>query len=104
MSRYRNLGVLGVRWSGLMSVVAAVIALAIGVVGPWTMGAMGRGYVGRMPVGADEAMPYGWGHMMGGGWGMSWGPTVLLALVGAVLIAASRPLGTWLGAGLEDGD
>ena len=33
---------------------------------------------------------------------MWWGPTLLNIVIGGLLFALSRPIGTWMGSGLED--
>ena len=102
MSRYTRLGVLGVRWLGVLFLSLAVVFLLVGLTGPWTMGGMmGMGYGQGMTELSEQMMP-GWGGMMTGGVGMWWGPTVLFALVGVLLLLAGRPLGTLIASGLED--
>ena len=102
MSTYTRLGILGVRWLGVLFLSFAVVALLVGLIGPWTMGGMmGMGYGQGMTELSEQMMP-GRGGMMTGGVGMWWGPTVLFALVGTLLLLAGRPLGSMIASGLED--
>lgn len=97
MDKYRNLGILSVRWLGLLFLTLSLTSVLVGLTGPWAMGGMG----GMM--GSGQQMTQGAsGGMMGGGWGMWWGPTVLFALIGVVLLLASRPLGAVMSQGLEE--
>jgi hypothetical protein len=102
MSTYARLGILGVRWLGVVFLSLAVVPLLVGVTGPWTMGGMmGMGY-GEGMTELSEQMTPGWGGMMTGGVGLWWGPTLLFALVGVILLLAGRPLGSMIASGLDD--
>ena len=102
MSKHTRLGVLGVRWLGVVFLSLAVVFLLVGLTGPWTMGGMmGMGYGQGMTELSVQMMP-GSGGMMTGGVGTWWGPTALFALVGVLLLLAGRPLGTLIASGLED--
>ena len=95
MTRYQKLGILSVRWMavGLFTVTAIwILALSVGA---WAMGSMMGSQTGAG----------GFGHMMGGmgmGPGLFWGPIALTLLIGVLLYALSRPIGTAIGSGLED--
>lgn len=95
MTRYEKLGVLAVRWLGVVFLSLSVTLL----VGSWTMGHM---MGGAQMMDGGQMMSEGWGQMGQGGFGLWWGPTALFLIVGAVLIAAGRPLGSMLGSGLGD--
>lgn len=99
MTRYEKLGVLAVRWLGVVFLSLAVTVLLVGLVGPWTMGGM---MGGGQTMGGAQMMSEGWGHMARGGVGLWWAPTALFLVVGFVLIAMGRPLGSMLGSGLGD--
>lgn len=104
MVKYRNLAILSVRWLGVLFLTLSFTSVLVGLTGPLTMGRMG-GMMGsgqNMNEFSEQMMPGGSVGMMGGGWGMVWGPTVLVALIGAVLLLASRPLGAVMSRGLED--
>jgi len=104
MGKYRSLGILSVRWLGVLFLTLSLTSVLVGLTGPWTMGGMG-GMMGsgqQMNELSEQVMPGAWGGMMGGGWGMWWGPTVLFALIGVVLLLASRPLGAVMSQGLEE--
>lgn len=99
MSRPRTLGILAVRWLGLAFLSLAFTMAIGGLVGPWTMGGMMGGSALEM---AEPAAGMGAsGHMMTRGLGMWWGTAGLVAVVVAVLWAASRPLGAALASGLD---
>ncbi len=90
MTRYQKLGVLSIRWMavGLFTTTAIWVLLVIG--GTWAMsGMMGQ-----------PARAGGYGMM--GGSGFFWGPVAITLVVGAVLYALARPIGTAIGSGLED--
>jgi hypothetical protein len=104
MVKYRNLAILSVRWLGVLFLTLSSTSVLVVLTGPLTMGGMG-GMMGsgqHMNELSEQMMPGASVGMMGGGWGMWWGPIVLFALIGVVLVLASRPLGAVMSRGLED--
>lgn len=99
MTRYEKLGVLAVRWLGVVFLSLSVTLLLVGLIGPWTMGRM---MGGAQMMDGGQMMSEGMGYMAQGGFGFWWGPTAVFLIVGAILIATGRPLGSMLGSGLGD--
>ena len=93
MTRYAKLGVLSVRWMALGLFVLTALWILFPSVGSWAMGSM----MGQ------QGGPGGFGYMMGGGMGFFWGlPVLLNLLVGVLLYALSRPIGTAIASGLDE--
>jgi len=89
MSRYQKLGVLSIRWMAIGLFTMTAIWVLLVFAGARAMsGMMGQ------PAGAGS---YG---MMGAG--LLWGPIAVTLLVGALLYALARPLGSAIGSGLDD--
>jgi hypothetical protein len=93
MGRYAKLGTVAVRWTALGFFFLALVFVMFGVAGGGTM-------MTNMMTGAQATMPAA-GTMMRGG-SMWWGPVLLNVVMGAFLWALSKPLGSLIGAGLDD--
>lgn len=92
MSRYAKLGILSIRWMAVGLFVLTALWLLTFSVGYWTMGSM----MGQ------EGTANGYGYMMTGNGGMFWGPALLTLVLGVLLYALSRPIGTAIASGLTD--
>jgi len=82
MGHYAKLGTLAVRWMGVGFFVLALVFLPFGVTG------------GEMMQGSGGGM----GFTMGAMW---WGPMVLNVVMGLLLFALSRPIGSAMASGLD---
>ena len=92
MGRYAKLGTMAVRWTAIGFFVLAFVFVPFGFVGGGVMdGMMGGGQA----VGTGEGM-------MQGRLSMWWGPFLLNAVMGALLFALSRPLGSLIAMGLDE--
>jgi hypothetical protein len=89
MTRYQKLGVLSIRWMaiGLFTTTAIWVLLV---------------FAGARAMSGMMGQPGGGGSYGMMGTGLLWGPIAVTLLVGGLLYALARPLGSAIGSGLED--
>lgn len=92
MGRYAKLGTLVVRWTAVGFFILAIVLVPLGIAGGGTMPSVMNGV---QRAGTTTTM-------MGSSSAVWWGPLLLNVAMGSLLFALSKPIGSLIGAGLDD--